>query len=118
MRAIVTSTIFAFATMLAMPAGVATAQDIELHLGNDGPTVRLRDDCDPRREYCRDRDDRRAWRHKCTPERALDKASRMGIRRARIDHIGHRSIEVRGRSHGERVSVRFDRRSSRCRVLG
>jgi hypothetical protein len=119
-----TSGMFILAMAFTMPSGPASAQDLEIHIGRDGPTMRMRDDCDPRREHCRehrdyrrDRDDRRAWRRECTPEHALDKAERMGIRRARIGHVGHRSIEVRGRSHGERVRVRFDRRSSHCRVL-
>jgi hypothetical protein len=125
MRAILTSTVLAFAMALALPAGLASAQDLELHLGNDGPKIRMRDDCDPYRENCRDRgdyrrdrgDDRWAERRECTPEHALDKADRMGIRRARIGRVGRRSIEVRGRSHGDWVSVRFDRWDRHCRVL-
>jgi hypothetical protein len=128
MRTILTSTVFAFAMALtAMPVNTAAAQDLELHLGNEGPIVRFRDDCDPRYEYCRDRDRyrhdrdehrRERWerRRECTPDRALDKAERMGIWRARIGHIGRRSIEVRGRSRGGWVSVRFDRWDRHCRV--
>jgi hypothetical protein len=90
-------------------------------LGNNGPRVIMRDDCDPRYEHCRDRDEYRRdrWekRGECSPERALRKARRMGIYRARIERMGRRSIEVRGRSEGERVSVRFDRWDPRCRRL-
>ncbi|TPI15586.1 hypothetical protein FJW10_24230 [Mesorhizobium sp. B4-1-1] len=123
MRAILTSTAFALAMALtSMPIDRASAQDLELHLDNGRPKIRLRDDCDPSREDCRDRrqgsGDRWAGRRECTPERALDKADRMGVRRARIDHVGRRSIEVRGRSRdGERVSVRFDRTDGRCPTL-
>ena len=122
MRVVLSSTAFAFALALgSIPIGSASAQDLELHLGNNGPRVIMRDDCDPRYERCRDRNEYRRdrWeeRGECSPERALRKARRMGIHRARIDRIGRRSIEVRGRSEGERVSVTFDRWDPRCRRL-
>ena len=41
----------------------------------------------------------------------------MGIRRARIDDVGRRTIDVVGRSRGDRVIVSFDRRDPRCRVI-
>jgi len=99
----------------------ANAQDLELKIGPDGPKLRLRDDCDPRREDCRgdrDRDrDRHADRRECSPDRALDKAERMGLRRARIDRIGRRSIDVRGWRDGDRIILSFDRWDRRCRLL-
>ncbi len=98
--------------------------DLELHLGNNGPQLRLRENCDPDREDCRDRGDyrrdyeRRSDRRECTPDRALDKADRMGIRRARIDDVGRRTISVRGRNRdGDRVVVTFARQDRRCPVL-
>jgi hypothetical protein len=99
-------------------SGAASAQNLELELGQDGPRLRLRDDCDPDREDCRDRRDRGWERRQCTPERALDKAERMGLRRARIVDVGRRTIEVRGRNwDGDRVSVRFGRWDRRCPVF-
>jgi hypothetical protein len=63
-----------------------------------------------------DRDDRdRGWdrdrrhRRECTPNRALDKAERMGLRRARVVDVGRRTIDVAGRRFGERVIVTFGR---------
>ncbi len=53
----------------------------------------------------------------CTPDRALNKAERMGIRRARIADVGRRSITVSGRSRGDRVFVTFAR-APRCPVIG
>jgi hypothetical protein len=115
------------------PIGTASADDLEFQLGPDGPQLLLRDnDCNPRRERCGgdrwdrdgrdgDRWDRERWsaRRQCTAGRALDKAERMGIRRARIDDIGRRTIDVRGRTRdGERVIVTFDRWDRRCRVIG
>jgi hypothetical protein len=127
MRAILRSSALAVAVTLAgMPVGAASAQDMELHLGDNGPQLRLRRDCDPDREDCRDRGDHRRdrdrerWssRRECSPERALDKADRMGVRRARIDDVGRRTISVRGRDrHGDRIVVTFDRRDGRCPVL-
>ena len=77
-----------------------------------------------RTHYRRDRWDddwrRDEWRRserRCTPGRALDKAERMGIRRARIDFVSRRAIGVIGRSHGDRVSVTFAR-APRCPVIG
>ena len=58
-----------------------------------------------------DRRDDRRWEHRrgCSAERALDKAERMGIRRARIVDIDRNSIDIRGRKYGERVRVSFAR---------
>jgi hypothetical protein len=64
------------------------------------------------RRYYRDRAYRR-----CTPERALFKAERMGIRRARVADVDRRTITIRGRSHGDRVFVTFAR-APHCPVIG
>ena len=111
----------------------ASAQDVELNIGRNGPTVRLRDNCDPDREDCNgprgdDRNFRRDNRREvegrrdgprfCSDDRALDKAERMGIRRARIDDSGRRSVEVRGRDRrGDRVEIVFGR-APNCPVIG
>jgi hypothetical protein len=88
------------------------AQELELRIGPDGARVRTRDNCDPRFEDCRrgrDSYERRADRG-CSEGRALDKAERMGIRRARVLSAGRRTIEVGGRERGgDRVSVVFGR---------
>ena len=127
MNAFIKSSALALAVALtSIPAGTAFAQDLELHLGDGGPQLRLRRDCDPYREDCRDRGDYRRghdnerWsrRRECTPDRALDKADRMGVRRARIDDVGRRTISVRGRDRrGDRIVVIFDRRDGRCPVI-
>lgn len=114
---------------MAFTSAPASAQDIQLQLGQDGPRLRLRDNCDPNREDCSERGDRsyrrddnnygRREERGCTPDRALYKAERMGIRRARIDDVGRRTIDVAGRSrNGNRVIVTFDRRDRRCGVVG
>lgn len=53
-------------------------------------------------------DDRRSER-RCSPDRALDKAERMGVRRARVDFVSKRRIGVIGRRHGDRIEVVFAR---------
>ena len=81
--------------------------------------LRMREACDPDLEYCyesRDYVDRPVMRG-CTQGRALNKAERMGIRRARIVDVDRRTIEVRGRARdGERVYVTFSRQRG-CPVL-
>lgn len=103
---------------MAVALQFAAAQDFELEIGRDGPRLRLNDgNCNPRYEDCR-RDGER-WRGEerrlsrrsfCTEERALDKAERMGLRRARVVDSDRRTIEVRGRTRGgERVLLTFGR---------
>ena len=81
-----------------------------VYLGDDSRTVYRRDRYEDRRDF------RRSER-RCTPERALDKAERIGIRRARIDYVNREEIGVIGRSHGDRVSVTFARDRG-CQIIG
>ena len=60
------------------------------------------DDDYGRRDWRRDRD----WRG-CSPDRALDKAERMGLHRVRIADISRRTVKVVGRQYGDRVVVVF-----------
>lgn len=67
------------------------------------------------------RDDRRWDRDRrargCSPDEALDKAERIGLRRARIVDVDRRTIEVGGRRFGQRVVVTFAR-APRCPIVG
>lgn len=96
----------------------ASAQDVELQIGRDG--LRIERDCNPRYEDCyRSERRREAYddRPRCSEGRALRKAERMGIRRARIADIGRRTIDVSGRDrYGDRIRVTFGRQPS-CPVL-
>jgi hypothetical protein len=83
---------------------------VGVYLGDDSRTVHRRDRYEDRRDF------RRSER-RCTPERALDKAERIGIRRARIDYVNRSTIGVIGRSHGDRVSVTFARNRG-CQIIG
>ncbi|MDH6234197.1 hypothetical protein M2281_004811 [Mesorhizobium soli] len=122
----------------------AAAQSVQFEIGPSGSRVVVEPDCrrdrhDPRcrrdwrsnddegydGDYRGDyrgerRDDRRDRRDRygrdCSPEQALDKADRMGIRRARIETVGRRFVEVSGRSGGRWVSVTFARERG-CPIL-
>ena len=48
----------------------------------------------------------RHWR-RCSPERALDKAERMGLHRVRLVDVNRRVVKVAGRQYGDRVVVVF-----------
>ena len=101
--------------------GAVPAQADSLYLGlgdrhNDSRFGLYLGDND--RAYRRDRyrEEYRSER-RCSPERALYKAQRMGIRRARIADVSRRTIDVVGRQHGDRVRVTFAR-APRCPVIG
>ncbi|MCV3243091.1 hypothetical protein [Mesorhizobium sp. ZC-5] len=105
----------------ALTAVPATAQEsgIYLKFGGQGDvysggysSVQYREG---RRHYNRDRHDR--WDRRCTPGRALNKAERMGVRRARVADVSRRTITVVGRSYRGRAVVTFAR-APRCPVIG
>ena len=60
------------------------------------------------RDYRDYRHERRNYRA-CTPNRAVNKAERMGVRRARVVDVSRHSIKVAGRKHGDRVRLTFGR---------
>lgn len=118
--------ILALATALAgISFSGASAQGVDVQIGPGGVTIDR--NCNPRFERCRgERDSRRDRRDddddfrrsECTTDRALMKASRMGIRRARVVDVGRRSIDVRGIRRGDRVEVSFSRRDRSCPIIG
>ncbi|HDZ75018.1 MAG TPA: hypothetical protein ENH55_20075 [Aurantimonas coralicida] len=64
----------------------------------------------------RDYRDYREYRPACQPRRAVRKASRMGVNRARVIRANRRAVVVAGRSRGDRAIVRFAREPG-CPVL-
>ncbi len=64
----------------------------------------------------RDRWERNDWRRGCSPQRALNKAERLGLHRARVVDVDRRSIDVAGRHHGRRVVMTFAR-APHCPVI-
>ncbi|MER9075369.1 hypothetical protein NKH80_21535 [Mesorhizobium sp. M0904] len=98
------SALVGLGTLAAIPAH---ADSIYLGFGNNqDPRVGV---------YAGDEDDgyyrehRRhgGWRRFCSPERAIDKAERMGLHRARIIDINRRTVKVAGRQYGDRVVIVF-----------
>ncbi len=93
------SGLVALGTLAAVPAH---ADSIYLGFGNNHERrtgVYVGDDDDGfRREH---------RRRGCSPDRALDKAERMGVRRARIIDVSRRTVKVAGRQYGDRVVIVF-----------
>lgn len=133
-RTITLSVLAGLGLAASLPAS-ASAEGLYLGFGDDGASVGLYsadsgrrgwdrgDEWDHRREWRHERrDDRRreSWRRdrgpRCTPERALDKAERLGLRRVRLSDIDRDTIRVSGRRHGERFTVTFARAPS-CPVV-
>ncbi|MBN9243223.1 MAG: hypothetical protein J0I98_10550 [Mesorhizobium sp.] len=104
------SALIGLGALAAVPA-VAQADGVYLNFGHSGPRFGVYDGGREQvRDWRRDRDWRdRDWRRSCTPERALDKAERMGLRRARVVDMGRSTIKVAGRKYSDRVVVVFGR---------
>lgn len=76
----------------------------------------------------RDRDEDRRWNRDddrdygrrgrvCTPERALNRAERLGFRRVELERVGRNRIVVSGRRRGERLDIVFSREGRDCPVI-
>jgi len=105
------SALVGLGTLAAIPAH---ADSLYLGFGNNQDPrfgVYSGDDGYYRREHRRDerRDEwrRDEWRRGCSPERALNKAERMGLYRARIVDVNRSTVKVMGRQDGDRVVVVF-----------
>lgn len=110
------SALIGLGVLSAAPASAQSGVYLGLGGGHHGPNVGVwfGDSGHSYRRHDRRWDDRRydrRWEHRrgCSAERALNKAERMGIRRARIVDIDRNSIDIRGRKYGERVRVSFAR---------
>lgn len=115
LRTAVLSAIVGLGAFAAMPA---QADGLYLNFGGGGPAAGFYAGHDgPRYDRGRWQGRPHDFRQRCTPDRALWKAERMGIRRARVADVGRHSISVSGRSRGDRVWVRFGRAPS-CPVIG
>jgi hypothetical protein len=105
--------------LAAVPAA-AHADGVYLNFGHGDPRFGVYSGGHDRhvRDWRRDRDWRhdRDRRHSCSARRALNKAERMGVRRARIVDIGRHTIKVRGRKYNDRVTVVFARERG-CPIL-
>jgi hypothetical protein len=110
------SAMIAAGALSAVTAG-AQAEGLYLNFGDGGARAgfHVGDDYGDgfrRRDGWREQ----GWRRGCSPERALDKADRMGLHRVRIVDVDRRTITVAGRQYGDRVTVTFGR-GPHCPVL-
>ena len=119
------STILSFAIGLGSIAAaptVASAEGVYFGLGigdDDGLEVQVQDGYSERRHGRRYQERRYQNEYRrCSPERAVEKARRMGLHRARVVDVDRRAITVSGRADfGDRVLVRFGR-APNCPVIG
>ncbi|PWV99964.1 hypothetical protein DFR52_103165 [Hoeflea marina] len=103
---------------LAVSAPAASAAGIELQLGTNGVIIRDNNGRhDDRNRHNGWNNGRQQTRDACSPQRALNKAERMGVHRARLTDANRRTVTVRGVKRGHRVNVVFANTSS-CPVLG
>lgn len=106
----------------AAQAGQSSNVEFGIYVQNGAPGSSAQWDTrrsDNRRYDDRRYDDRRDNYRRgnfCTAGRALDKADRMGLYRARIVDEGRRTITVAGRKRGERIIITFGREPS-CPIL-
>lgn len=120
MNSIIKSAVIALslaAAGLAVSAPAASAAGIELQLGTNG--VIIRDNNGRHDDRNRHNDWNNGRRHQtnaCAPQRALSKAERMGVHRARLTDSSRRTVTVRGVKRGHRVNVVFANTSS-CPVI-
>lgn len=99
----------------AIPA-TAQADNIYLNYGNRHGGIGMQVGDYDRVDYRRhDRRYDRRYRE-CTPNRAIEKAERNGLRRARVVDVSRRTITVAGRKWGERVRMTFSR-APNCPVV-
>lgn len=114
------SVMLGLGALAALPAA-AQADGLYLNFGDrGGPRVGVYEGDSGRVDYRRDRgryDDDRRFQRGCSPERALDKADRLGLRRARVVEVDRRTITVSGRKFGDRVRVTFARAPG-CPIVG
>ncbi len=99
--------------LLGSFVAVPAVQAEGLRITINPQTVQYRHDRDRHDRHYRNQ---RGPRHGCTAERAVRKASRLGINRARVTNVGRNTISVRGFKRGERVRVLFAR-APNCPVL-
>lgn len=113
------SAMIGLGALAAMPAA-AHADGVYLNFGNKGdPRFGIYQGDDDQGGYQERnwrRDARRDWRRTCTPDRALDKADRMGLHRTRVVDMDRYTIKVAGRQDGERRVVVFGRDRS-CPIV-
>ncbi len=102
------SAIVGLGTLAAIPSA-AQADGLYLNFGGHNQVgVGVQFGAPDSAHYRHNRYNRRQVRA-CSPNRALDKAQRLGVRRARVVDVNRHTIKVAGRKHGDRVRLTFGR---------
>lgn len=119
-KAAALSTLIAIGGLSALPAA-AHADNVYLgfggHRGGAALGIQIGDD-DWRGDGWRHDDRRRPGHYRaCSPDRALNKAWRVGVRNPRIVDVDRRTIEVRGHKRGHRINLLFGR-APNCPIIG
>jgi hypothetical protein len=112
LRTLALSAIVGLGAIAAMPAAAAGGS-IYLGFGH-GPSAGFRYD-DRGRHHHRGPD--RYHGRECSARDAVRKASRMGLRNARVVEAGRFSIRVAGRGHGHRPAMIAFGKAPSCPVL-
>lgn len=122
LRTLTLSAIVGLGAIAAMPASAEAASG-SIYLGfgasDHGPGARFRFD-DRGRHHYRGPDRHGPGRYgarECSPRDAVRKASRMGLRNARVVDMGRRTVKVAGRGHGHRPAMIVFGNSPSCPVL-
>lgn len=115
------SALIGLGAIAAMPASAeAAGGSIYLGFGSGhGPNVGFHFD-DRGRHHYRGPDRHRPGRYharECSPRDAVRKASRMGLRNARVVDTSRRAIRVVGRGHGHRPAAIVFGKAPSCPVL-
>jgi hypothetical protein len=91
------SAVLGLGTFAAIPATTAQASGVSFELRFGYPHYSGYSYYKPGRHY----------RPTCTPNRAVNKAARMGLRHVYVRNNNRNRIRVEGRKHGDRVRVTF-----------
>ena len=116
-RTLALSALVGLGAVAAMPASAEAAGGsvyLGFGSGHHGPGVSFRFDDRGRHHY------RGPGRHhvrECSPRDAVRKASRMGVRHARVVDVSRRTIKVAGRGHGPRPAFVVFGKAPSCPVL-
>lgn len=68
-------------------------------------------------DYTNWKNGRHGWGQRCSVDRAVNKAYRMGINHPRVRYADYNVIKIKGRASGQRVSILFSRAPG-CPVIG
>lgn len=125
LRNLTLSALVSLGTIAAIPAAAEAASG-SIYLGfgsgyNQGVNFRFDDrgrhDYRGERYHSERRGHRPHYMRECSPRDALGKASRMGLRRARIVDVNRRTIRVAGRSNGHRPATMIFGKAPSCPIL-